>query len=61
MKKLLWFITGMLVVLKLANVIEWSWIWVFSPLWLPLSIVGIPLIIMAVKFPEEFSEAVKKF
>jgi len=37
------------IVLKLTNVISWSWWWVLSPLWLPLAIVlgclGIALII----------------
>lgn len=27
------------IVLKLCHVIEWSWIWVLSPLWIPLAIV----------------------
>lgn len=26
--------------LKLGNVIEWSWLWVLSPLWLPWAVVG---------------------
>ena len=26
------------VVLKLMNLIEWSWIWVFSPIWISLLI-----------------------
>ena len=26
------------IVLKLVNYITWSWIWVLSPLWIPLSI-----------------------
>lgn len=33
------------IVLKLCNVIEWSWLWVLSPIWIPvvitLLIVGI--------------------
>ena len=28
------FLTIIFVVLKLTDVITWSWIWVFSPLWL---------------------------
>ena len=36
-------VTGLLlvafVVLKLCHVIEWSWLWVLSPLWIPLAIV----------------------
>jgi len=26
------------VVLKLCKVIHWSWIWVFSPIWIPMVI-----------------------
>lgn len=33
------------VVLKLCHVIEWSWVWVLSPLWIPLAL---SLIIIAV-------------
>ena len=25
------------VVLKLTNIIDWSWWWVFAPLWMPLA------------------------
>ena len=32
-----WFITFVLVVLKLCNVINWSWWWVFSPAWIELA------------------------
>ena len=28
------------IVLKLCGVINWSWIWVLSPLWLPLVLIG---------------------
>jgi hypothetical protein len=27
------------ITLKLCNVITWSWLWVLSPLWIPLAIV----------------------
>lgn len=27
------------IVLKLCNVIDWSWIWVLSPFWIPIAIV----------------------
>lgn len=33
-------------VLKLTNVIDWSWWWVTSPLWIPFSIVVLCVIIM---------------
>ena len=28
------FLTILFIILKVANVIEWSWIWVFSPIWI---------------------------
>lgn len=36
------------IVLKLCGVIEWSWLWVLSPLWIGASIVLVLLIIVAV-------------
>lgn len=27
--------------LKLGHVIEWSWWWIFSPIWIPLVIAGL--------------------
>lgn len=27
------------IVLKLCNVINWSWLWVLSPLWIPIVVV----------------------
>jgi len=35
------------IVLKLCNVINWSWWWVLSPMWIPLAIVCIILFISA--------------
>jgi hypothetical protein len=26
-------------VLKLCNVIDWSWFWVLSPLWIPVAVI----------------------
>ena len=26
--------------LKLGHVIDWSWVWVLSPLWLPVVLIG---------------------
>lgn len=34
------------IVLKLVKVINWSWIWVLSPTWIPLSITIICLLIV---------------
>lgn len=34
--------------LKLANVIDWSWWWVLSPLWIPVALIlGIVAVILA--------------
>ena len=40
------------IVLKLCNVIDWSWIWVLSPLWISagLAIVLIVVILIVVGF-----------
>lgn len=32
--------------LKLCHVIDWSWWWVFAPLWMPLSFVVIVLAVL---------------
>lgn len=34
------------IVLKLCKVISWSWLWVFSPIWLPLAL-AITFIVVA--------------
>jgi len=33
-------LTVALVGLRVAGELDWPWVWVFSPLWLPLSAVG---------------------
>ncbi len=42
------FLTILFMILKIANVIEWSWIWVFSPIWISaicaIILVGIVLV-----------------
>lgn len=35
------------IILKLTNVIGWSWLWVLAPLWIPLAF-GIVILIIAV-------------
>jgi hypothetical protein len=35
------------VILKLCKVIDWSWWWVFSPLWIPLAIIVVIGILVA--------------
>lgn len=39
-----------LVTLKFAGVIDWSWFWVFSPIWIPGGIAAIILIAMLAFF-----------
>ena len=34
------------IVLKLCNVISWSWLWVLSPLWISLGLTAIVIIIL---------------
>lgn len=43
------------VVLKLCNVIDWSWVWVTAPFWIPLALCvaffavwGVVVVIMAI-------------
>lgn len=31
-------LTVLFIALKLCGVIDWSWVWVLSPLWIPLSL-----------------------
>jgi hypothetical protein len=47
-------LTIVFVVLRLCEVITWSWVWVFSPLWISWSIVIILLVTLAIFFPEAF-------
>ena len=32
-------LTVVFIVLKLTNVINWSWLWVLAPIWIPTSLV----------------------
>lgn len=36
------------IVLKLLGVINWSWLWVLAPLWLPTAIVILVIILIAI-------------
>lgn len=46
-------LTLIFITLKLCKVINWSWIWVLAPMWIPVGliifIVGIYIIVMKVK------------
>lgn len=39
-------LTIVFVVLKLCSVIAWSWLWVFSPLWISAAITILVLLVM---------------
>lgn len=34
------------IVLKLTKVISWSWLWVLSPLWIPVAVLFLAIIII---------------
>ena len=34
-------LTIVFIVLKLCNVIDWSWWWVLAPTWIPISLLGL--------------------
>lgn len=36
---LLLYLTAILVALKVAEVIDWSWGWILAPLWMPVAVV----------------------
>lgn len=44
--------TGLLtiafIVLKLTHVIDWSWIWVLSPIWIPIALILVILLFVGV-------------
>lgn len=40
-------LTIVFIVLKLTNYIDWSWWWVFSPLWIPCIIVIVIVFLIA--------------
>lgn len=43
-------LTILFIGLKLGKVISWSWLWVLSPMWIPMSIgFGLILIILIMK------------
>ena len=43
-------LTIIFVVLKLIGIISWSWLWVFSPLWISIIIGLIVLLIFWIKY-----------
>lgn len=48
-------------ILKLADKIQWSWWWVTSPLWIPISIVIFGLLILfCIIFLSEYKKSKRK-
>lgn len=41
-------LTIVFITLKLCNVINWSWVWIISPIWITFSFIGIliPLVVL---------------
>lgn len=39
------------IVLKLIGIIEWSWVWVLSPIWIQVLIVVVVFIVLRIKDP----------
>ena len=40
-------LTIVFIVLKLCKVISWSWLWVLSPIWIPLALLAIAFVVVA--------------
>lgn len=38
--------TLLLAILKLANIINVEWVWVFAPIWIPLALVAIIFVLL---------------
>ena len=38
------------IVLKLCHIIEWSWLWVLSPLWITAALVVLVVVVLLVVF-----------
>ena len=47
--------TAVFVALKFANVVAWSWLWVLSPIWLPVALIILGVII---KIAQEFLDSI---
>ena len=46
------------IVLKIANVIDWSWVWVLSPIWISV-LIALSLLPIAIKLKLKQEEAKK--
>ena len=41
-------LTVAFIILKLCNVIDWSWWWVLAPTWIPLALAAVVLLIVSI-------------
>lgn len=41
-------LTIVFIVLKLIKIIDWSWLWILAPTWIPIAILLLVLVIMAI-------------
>ena len=39
-------LTIVFIVMKLTGFITWSWLWVLSPIWLPIAVAGVGIILV---------------
>lgn len=39
-------LTIVFIVLKLLNIITWSWVWVLAPFWIPFSLIAFVLFVI---------------
>lgn len=42
-------LTIVFITLKLIGIIDWSWKWVLAPIWIPMIIVAVILVVMWIK------------
>ena len=45
---IIWLLGILFLILKLTNVINWSWWWVLSPIWIPMTLAVLLLIILLI-------------
>jgi len=40
-------LTGLFIILKIDGIIDWSWWWILSPIWIALALIAVFIIILA--------------
>ncbi|MCK0206195.1 hypothetical protein ACT4R9_09595 [Ornithobacterium rhinotracheale] len=49
-------LTLLFVILKVCNVIDWSWVWVLSPTWLPFLVILLLMLVVLLVSVAKFFE-----